>query len=707
MGLSWDEKVAAIADLLTTLDGHSIDQGIEIVLSLDEPEIVRQLLAGVRLQVRPDGSESLHCDNGIFSNAHKLRPWSQYAMYRLIAISDSNLRDQIRHVVLGRGTGVMAGSRDWKLGWLTQLPNLERLVISPVEGSDLSHLDRVLTLRTLVIVDTYGRRVVLPELQFVETVSSTGKVSLGEGRFPNLRSLKGDVGGETISARNAPRLVNVDLRGDAELVGFTELGVASFKYGHTKIPGCERIHELSTDVRSLFAPDLRFLKTLQGDCSSIDPSQLKSLEAVRPSGPLEHHRFPQHTHLQAAVARFTEADFGKLDHPNWVKSLDRIQLERVDASVSLEGLRAAKMLRSVEFHDSSSIPDLSPLRALPKLAVINFLPQCPDGVVPEDLWHLVRSSNGQELQEVIKRPARKRGAVPCDPLVWLQLQTDLRTARHGDEVLAVVNRAATLGSEVVDAIIANISLENGWFSTSVDFNGPLDYLMPAFIGSLLESSPTDSREASRLRHATSLRFRGDRHRLRRAGRSRRRRLRRAAPSDAVQLSNLGQFTGAETLTVTNAAKVKILDLPPNLRSLLLAPIGDCWVAKGVEFPKLTSAALFGGASAWLPVIASPQMQNLQVSGPHELDFRILSEMPALERLVLSRGARVTNAELVRELPLRSITVGESSFDLEHLVGHPTLEEVALVGEWRGVQIPPNLPVAPRRPKPRGLVVAMH
>ena len=48
MGLSWDEKVAAIADLLTTLDGHSIDQGIEIVLSLDEPEIVRQLLAGVR-----------------------------------------------------------------------------------------------------------------------------------------------------------------------------------------------------------------------------------------------------------------------------------------------------------------------------------------------------------------------------------------------------------------------------------------------------------------------------------------------------------------------------------------------------------------------------------------------------------------------------------------------------------------------------------
>ena len=692
-------EVEKITDLLTTPDVDSILQGVELAVSLGEPAIIEELLTGVRGGDRRTGGHVFYgigCSDWFEARGGVERAWRYFAALRLLAESSYERRSSVEVIGIGlqpQFTSDGALPERMPLEWISKFPNVEWVKVGVYEGLelDLSPLQKLPKLTRLDVGENFSnrhttKRVVVPSLAGVEAIYAGETAISLAGSYPKLQVLTGELDGEMIKRSNVQKLDTITLWGDATLSSFDSVGAISLRSGHVKLPGCRRIERLELGNESLDAPDLREIGLLTGGCPGLQPEALTSVDVVdlKERTRLPNLRFPESTRLGNSEAVFLGPSLTKLDNERLLEQLQWVTIEQIHRDESLEGLRKAKNLRVLDLHLSLGTWDLAPLIGLKELRAVR-VHDLSKLDVPRELWHIVTMGSMEELRELSEQPVSSTDSVPCAPHLWREIQLDISNPSLA-KALGGVDKAREAGGHVIDALLAGIEIRNGRPVFPAKTQNPKDSTIGPVLLRLLECAEDSSAEAERFRALEVLRLQAASEDL-----------------DDIVLDLQPHFRNLRTLTVGKVKGiVRFASLPETLEAMAVDSRREVEFRKGVDLGRLKSVSLHSGAAKGLAQFGGSGVEHLQLSGRAEIDQEQLLLMPQLKSLLLTKGVPAQNLHVVSQLKIEHIAVNPS-FDLEHLVGHPTVSKIELIGEWTGIAIPPGLPVEPERAKARPLI----
>ena len=209
---------------------------------------------------------------------------------------------------------------------------------------------------------------------------------------------------EPLNQARVPNLVEVEARGGLSLEGFESFGKLLCQ-GNVEVPGCRRIDRLQVVRGSFHAPDLRHVGELIGAGPGFDLTKLETLGAVQFNRTTKFAGgvFPPGTKLLHPKIAFWGPTLTTLGNVGELPGLETLNLVRVTAPISLETLRHAKSLRSLDMRNSPGITDLSPLIGLANLEVV-ILRENDAQEIPVELADKIERVGAKAARRSKRRP---------------------------------------------------------------------------------------------------------------------------------------------------------------------------------------------------------------------------------------------------------------------------------------------------------------
>ena len=375
------DQVDAIGKLLSAPDRGSIQQGIELAVALGDQAVFAALLDGVAVsessgKARPSFRRYSSLERGPrFLGPRESQTWLDLAMVHLLAGSDLPLRREVTSVALGGPTQRNVPRPELWIEGLERLESLTHLDLMLSDRDSDIDLSPLRTIPNLTHLRLRGHAVpgVLPPLERLRELDCRQIEIDYTSTYPELETIRGRLHIDgPISPAMAPKLRQLQIRGEVRIEGYESLGRLSCSGGAVELPDCRRIEYLSSSVPNFDAPKLRHVGTLERFSPGIDVSQLDSLGAVRMNrtSRFSGGTFPPGTKLLDPMVQLSGRSLNDLGNLGELPGLEVLVARSVKSPVSLETLRHATKLRVLDVGRSTGITDLSPLVGLANLEVI-------------------------------------------------------------------------------------------------------------------------------------------------------------------------------------------------------------------------------------------------------------------------------------------------------------------------------------------------
>jgi Leucine-rich repeat (LRR) protein len=309
--LSVDPKsFLKIKKLLTTRKIDIVNQGVELVRSLDDPSLYQKLLDKVGVHHSPEtqwapGNDCL-VPNKIFKGTRPAQPYLDHAMWRLINDEPNDFCAEIRKKIKNltvkvysedyysnflnlKSLNIDCDHTDWpvtSLEGLTSFNELTRLQVEPIPKGhkDLKTLSTLKKLESLEIGAGWGNDPA--SLITLDGLGGCGKLKTIEinqcAKLNNIDALQGCHGLESVRLSDASALENIKgLKGLKKINSVKIDGLKKIK-NLDGLQGCESLEEIEFSGDYDKSPPLKNIDAMKGlkSLKSVTLSALHSLENI-------------------------------------------------------------------------------------------------------------------------------------------------------------------------------------------------------------------------------------------------------------------------------------------------------------------------------------------------------------------------------------------------------------------------------------------